>query len=113
MHDIIVEFKDMGPQRISDIHLKPMSLQYPLLFPFGEDGFTLQIPYKCLRKNDYKRKNVTMLEYNAYYLFQRPDESMLLLTSGHLSMQYWVDVYTCLEQNRLNWLRNNQGKLRT
>jgi hypothetical protein len=41
MHDIIVEFKDMGPQRISDIHLKPMYLQYPLLFPFGEDGFTL------------------------------------------------------------------------
>jgi hypothetical protein len=62
MHDIIVEFKDMGSQRISDIHLKPMSLQYPLLFPFGEDGFTLQIPYKCSRKNDYKRKNVTMLE---------------------------------------------------
>jgi hypothetical protein len=22
-------------------------------------------------------------------------------------------VYTCLEQNRLNWLRNNQQKLRT
>jgi hypothetical protein len=22
-------------------------------------------------------------------------------------------VYTFLEQNRLNWLRNNQGKLRT
>jgi hypothetical protein len=83
------------------------------LHPFGEDGFTLQIPYKCVRKNDCKRKNVTMLEYNAYYLSQWPDESMLLLTSGHLSMQYWVDVYTCLEQNRLNWLRNNQGKLRT
>jgi hypothetical protein len=50
-----------------------------------------------------REKNITMLEYNAYYLFQRPNESMLLLTSGHLSMQYWVDVYTCLEQNRLNW----------
>jgi hypothetical protein len=37
---------------------------------------------------------------------------MLQLTSGRLSLQYWVDVYTCLEQNRLNWLRRNQGKLR-
>jgi hypothetical protein len=54
-----------------------------------------------------------MLEYNVYYLFQRPDESMLLLTSGRLSMPYWVDVYTCLEQNGLNWIRQNQGKLRT
>jgi hypothetical protein len=54
-----------------------------------------------------------MLEYNVYYLFQCPDESMSLLTSGRLSLQYWVDVYTCLEQNRLDWLRQNQGKLRT
>jgi hypothetical protein len=50
MRDIIVEFKDMGPQRISDMHPKLMSLQYPLLFPFREDGLTLQIMYKCLRK---------------------------------------------------------------
>jgi hypothetical protein len=56
MRDIIVEFKDMGLQRISDIHPRLMSLQYPLLFPFGEDGFPLQILYKCLWKNDYKRK---------------------------------------------------------
>jgi hypothetical protein len=45
--DIIIDFKDMGPQRISDIHPKLMSLQYPLLFPCGEDGFTLNIPYRC------------------------------------------------------------------
>jgi hypothetical protein len=28
-------------------------------------------------------------------------------------MQYWVIVYMCLEQNRLNWIRQNQGKLRS
>jgi hypothetical protein len=38
---------------------------------------------------------------------------MNLLTSGLLSMQYWVDVHMCLEQNRLNWIWQNQGKLRT
>jgi hypothetical protein len=54
-----------------------------------------------------------MLEYNAYYLMQRPNESMLHLMSGRFSLQYWVDVCTCLEQNRLNWLRCNPGKLRT
>jgi hypothetical protein len=90
-----------------------MALQYPLLFPYGEDDFTIRIPYKCQRKDEYKRKYVTMLEYNAYYLMQRQDESMLHLMSGHLPLQYWVDIYTCLEQNRLNWLRCNQGKLRT
>jgi hypothetical protein len=37
---------------------------------------------------------------------------MNLLTSGCLSMQYFIDVYKCLEQNKLNWIRQNQGKLR-
>jgi hypothetical protein len=38
---------------------------------------------------------------------------MLLLNFGRLSLQFWVDVFTCIEQNRLNWIRHNQGKLRT
>jgi hypothetical protein len=78
-----------------------MVLQHPLLFPYVKDGFTIRIPYECQREDDYKRKYVTMLEYNAYYLMQRPNESMLHLMSGRLSLQYWFDVYTCLEQNRL------------
>jgi hypothetical protein len=111
--DIIVEYKDMVSQRIPEIHPKLMSLQYPLLFPYGEDGFTLQIPYKSEGNKEYKRKYVTMLEYNAYFLHHRSDQSMLLLNSGCLSLQYWVDVFTCIEQNRLNLPRHNQGKLRT
>jgi len=111
--DIVVEYKDMVPQRISEIHPKLMSLQYPLLFPYGEDGFTIEIPYRYKDGKKYKRKYVTMLEFYAYYLHHRPKESMLLLMSGHLSLQFWVDVFTCIEQNRLNWIRHNQGKLRT
>lgn len=111
--DIIVEYKDMVPKRISEIHPKFMAMQYLLLFPYGEDGFTLKIPYNKKEGVTYSREYVTMLEYYAYYLQQRPDQFMLLLTSGHLSLQFWVDVFTCIEQNRLNWIRKNQGKLRT
>jgi hypothetical protein len=54
---IIGEFKDMGPQRISNIYPKLMSLQYHLLFSYGEDGFTLQIPYQFQpRKKDTREK---------------------------------------------------------
>jgi hypothetical protein len=74
----------MGPKRISDIHPKLMSFQYPLLFPYGEDRFTLKILYRSGHADNAKRKYVFMLEYHAYYLFQRPGESMDLLTSGHL-----------------------------
>lgn len=111
--DIVVEYKNMEPQRISEIHPKFMSMQYPLLFPYGEDGFKLEIPYKKTKGGANSRKYVTLLDYYAFYLQQHPDQGMLLLKSGHLSLQFWVDVYTCIEQNRLNWIRHNQGKLRT
>uniref|UniRef100_A0A0A9B5H4 Helitron helicase-like domain-containing protein n=1 Tax=Arundo donax TaxID=35708 RepID=A0A0A9B5H4_ARUDO len=110
--NIIVEFKDMGPQRISNTHPKLMSMQYPLLYPYGEDGFTLEIPYQE-KGAKYKRNYVTMQEYYAYCLHHRREESMALLMSGRLSLQFWVDVFTCIEQSRLNWIRHNQGKLRT
>jgi hypothetical protein len=111
--DIVVEYKNMVPQRISEIHPKLMSMQYPLLFPYGEDGFRLEIPYKKTTRAEKSRKYVTLLEYYAFYLQHRPNQGMLLLMSGHLSLQFWVDVWTCVEQNRLNWIRYNQGKLRT
>ncbi|XP_062186018.1 uncharacterized protein LOC133889557 [Phragmites australis] len=111
--DIIIEFKDMRPQRISETHPKLMSLQYPLLYPYGEDGFKLEIPYKQKEGVTYKRNYVTMHEYYAYYLHHRHQQSIALLMSGHLSLQFWVDVFTCIEQKRLNWIRQNQGKLRT
>ena len=52
--DIVVEYKDMVPQRISEIHPKLMSLQYPLLFPYSEDGFTIEIPYRYKDGKKYK-----------------------------------------------------------
>ncbi|XVF66124.1 hypothetical protein PTKIN_Ptkin10aG0009600 [Pterospermum kingtungense] len=38
--DIIVDHKSLGLQRISDLHPAFMAMQYPILFPYGEDGFT-------------------------------------------------------------------------
>ncbi|GJU93602.1 ribonuclease H-like domain-containing protein, partial [Tanacetum coccineum] len=43
--DIIVNKQDYGPERISELHPVYMVLQYPLLFPYGEDGFQEKIPY--------------------------------------------------------------------
>ncbi|WVZ50301.1 hypothetical protein U9M48_001567 [Paspalum notatum var. saurae] len=42
--DIIVEHKDKQLQRISELHPSFMSMQYPLLFPYGGDGFRAEIP---------------------------------------------------------------------
>ncbi|GKA30053.1 putative helicase [Tanacetum coccineum] len=38
--DIIVDMKDTGPKCVSELHPSYMALQYPLLFPYGEDAMT-------------------------------------------------------------------------
>jgi len=110
--DIVLEYKDMRPKRVSEIHPKFMAMQYPLLFPYGEDGFRPGIKYKEKGISNSK-KYISMLEYYAYRLQQRSNQSMLMLMSGNLSMQFLVDVYACIEQHRLDWIRKNQGALRT
>ncbi|KAL9379457.1 hypothetical protein Peur_027939 [Populus x canadensis] len=41
--DIIIESSSGTLQRISKLHPKFMALHYPLLFPYGEDGFHTDI----------------------------------------------------------------------
>ncbi|GKB72617.1 DNA helicase PIF1, ATP-dependent [Tanacetum coccineum] len=74
--DIIVNKKDSRPKRILQLHLSYMALQYPLLFPYREDG-------------DHDK-----------------------IFGGRLYQQYLVDAYTAIEEQRLSWMRNNQGTLR-
>uniref|UniRef100_A0A453CC78 ATP-dependent DNA helicase n=1 Tax=Aegilops tauschii subsp. strangulata TaxID=200361 RepID=A0A453CC78_AEGTS len=111
--DIIVENKDRQLQRISELHPSFMSMQYPLLFPYGEDGFRPEIELEEKKDVEGKRKYVTMMEYYAYRIQQRLNQSVVLQTSGKLFLQFIVDAATCIEQWRLNWYRMHQGTLRT
>ncbi|GJU90262.1 ATP-dependent DNA helicase PIF1 [Tanacetum coccineum] len=111
--DIVVDRKDTGLQRVSELHPSYMALQYPLLFPYGEDGFHEKIPYHTntgTRKT--KRGYVTMKEYYSYIIHQRPGQGGTLLKGGRLFQQYLVDAYTAVEEQRLKWTRNNQDTLR-
>ncbi|KAG6635928.1 hypothetical protein CIPAW_11G077200 [Carya illinoinensis] len=49
--DIVVEYKEGGLKRINELHPSYMALQYPLLFPYREDGFRLVI----LRRTNHKK----------------------------------------------------------
>ncbi|XVF82525.1 hypothetical protein PTKIN_Ptkin16aG0056400 [Pterospermum kingtungense] len=70
--DIIVDHKSLGLQRISDLHPAFMAMQYPILFPYGEDGFHLDIKYQSTtRKRQTKRGCVTAQEYYAFVIQQR------------------------------------------
>ena len=95
--DIIVETKDKMSQRISELHPSYMSMQYPLLFPYGEDGYRLEIEYENKRGSKGKRKYVTMLEFYAYRIQQRLNQATVLQMSGRLFLQFLVDPATCIE----------------
>ncbi|XP_075088408.1 uncharacterized protein LOC142170407 [Nicotiana tabacum] len=41
--DVIVEHRKKGLQRITDLHPSFMSMTYPLIHPYGEDGYRLGI----------------------------------------------------------------------
>ena len=76
--DIVIHSKKEGLERISDIHPKIMALQYPLLFPHGDDGFHIHLAYGT-GENKKKRKRVliTQKEYYAYKLQVRMNQGIL------------------------------------
>lgn len=49
--DIVVRMNDGFLTKLHETHVAYIPLQYPLLFPFGEDGFREDIPISDLFKN--------------------------------------------------------------
>lgn len=91
-----------------------MALQYPILFPYGEQGFKLKIKYNrsgALRVG--KRDEVTMLEYYAFRLQQRRCEAITLISGGRLFQQYIVDAFASIEENRVRFVIRNNKNLRS
>ncbi|GJQ97538.1 hypothetical protein Tco_0008677 [Tanacetum coccineum] len=83
--DIVVNKNSTGPQRILELHPSYMAMQYPLLFPFGEDGYHENKPYhinKGIRKT--KHGYVTMKEYYVYIIHQQQNQGTTLLIGGRL-----------------------------
>ncbi|KAF8099156.1 hypothetical protein N665_0250s0018 [Sinapis alba] len=109
--DVVVEFKSSALQRISDLHPLLKSLQYPILFPYGEPGYHERIPYQSVDGSRIKRECMTMREYYAYQLQTRLKEGMTLIKYGRLLHLYIVDAYTATEQERLRFISLNQKKL--
>ncbi|XP_013745491.2 uncharacterized protein LOC106448109 [Brassica napus] len=110
--DLVLEYKSSKLQRISDLHPLYMSLQYPLLFPYGEYGYDERIPYHTSENSKIKREYMTMREYYAHQIQTRPSEGMTIIISGKLLHQYIVDSFTATEQERLRFIRLNQKQLR-
>uniref|UniRef100_A0A0R0KEV8 ATP-dependent DNA helicase n=1 Tax=Glycine max TaxID=3847 RepID=A0A0R0KEV8_SOYBN len=111
--DIIVETQNGELQRIHELHPSYLSLQYPLLFPYGEDGYKADILHRSTSSSKKRKRNrLTMRECFAYRLQFKSNEAQTLLHSRKLFQQFIVEGYTMVESIRLSYIRNNQKKLR-
>ncbi|XP_023634290.1 uncharacterized protein LOC17874552 [Capsella rubella] len=111
--DIVIEGRSGNLQRISELHPAYLPLQYPLLFPYGENGYRLGIDIGFIDTDGRKRKTVSMREFYAYRILERYGEASTIVMSGKLFQQFLVDAFTTIESNRLNYIWMNQKKLRT
>ncbi|KAG5003647.1 hypothetical protein JHK84_027903 [Glycine max] len=111
--DIIIEKQSGLLKRIHELHHAYLPLQYPLLYPKGEDGYRLNIPHKDHANiHAAKRKQVTLREYFSYRLQSRTDEAQTILHSRRLFQQWIVDGYCMVESQKLNYVRQHQQQLR-
>ncbi|CAH1447378.1 unnamed protein product [Lactuca virosa] len=82
--DVLIEDRGDGTvRRISELHPSFMALQYPLLFPYGEDGFHLNIPLS----------------------------SKTLHKAGRLFHTFIVDAYVAVLEHDLDWYKRNQSTI--
>ncbi|VFQ97311.1 unnamed protein product [Cuscuta campestris] len=112
--DIIVAKRNGFLQQINETHPTFIPLQYPLLFPFGEDGYHENI---CIREsfflqNNVKHPNVSAREFVAYRIQERENDGGILLLARRLYLQFLVDAYTIVEAQRIQWVKLNQDQLR-
>ncbi|KAF7835684.1 uncharacterized protein G2W53_010543 [Senna tora] len=111
--DIIVEKRLETLQRISELHPLYLPLQYPLLFPRGEDGYREDAVFKfAIFSSTNKEKNLTLRQYFTYILQDRRDQFNIFLRSRKLTQQFIVDGCTMIESQRLLYIRLHQKELR-
>ncbi|GJY66481.1 DNA helicase, partial [Tanacetum coccineum] len=111
--DLIIEEHSHFPQRVNKLHPCYMSLQFPLLFIYGEDGYHKDMKLaNVLGQSTKADKRFSMNMYYSYQMHDRLNHYSLLLRGGKLFQQYIVTAYCAIEQNRLDYIRQKQSDIR-
>ncbi|KAG3109532.1 hypothetical protein PI125_g10848 [Phytophthora idaei] len=108
---IILYAKDHRLFRLFETHATYDPLQYPLLLPYGELGWTYTDTYDgdIVRRN---KRGMSLREHAAYRLYQKCDDQSVLHQGGRLFQQYCVDQRAKCEQEQLRWVAAHQSEIR-
>ena len=106
-HDLVLQKRGGGLHTISDLNPKGMSFHFTLLFPFGTAGWDPNEMH-----SDGKRR-ITTREFYAYHIQVRNNDNFNFLHLACRLFQEWICVaYVIVENQRLNYQRQNQKALR-
>ncbi len=105
--DIVLQKRDGFLKRVSETHRAYDSLQYPLMFPHGSDGYCLNI----LQAGSTTKK-VSCKQYYSYRLMIRSDTFNTLHHFKQIFAQFLVDTFAKMETERLLFIKLNQKQLR-
>ncbi|CAE1331227.1 unnamed protein product [Acanthosepion pharaonis] len=112
--DIVIRYRGGGLRRISETHRSYDCLQYPLLFPYGSDGYHFKTPiYQASSYSMSTSKTVFCRAYYAYMFMVREGKFNHLHRCRQLFLQFAVDMAPKMESERLGFIKLNQSKLRT
>lgn len=115
--DIVVDNVSKGLRRIHETHPLYMPLQYPLIFPKGDYGYEEDIPYSEFEDEEKKsrgsRERIAIREYISFRIQDRDCEFGNIVFARRLLQQFSVDCYTMIEAQRLSYIHNNQGNIRS
>ncbi|RLN46056.1 hypothetical protein BBJ28_00024709, partial [Nothophytophthora sp. Chile5] len=109
--DLLLYTRDHTPTRLFETHAIYDPLQYPLLFPCGELGWTYTDTYAngAIVRN---KRELPLREHVAYRLHPKHGDGSVLHEGGRLFQQYAVDQRAKCEQNNLRWIAANQKDIR-
>uniref|UniRef100_A0A182NCC1 ATP-dependent DNA helicase n=1 Tax=Anopheles dirus TaxID=7168 RepID=A0A182NCC1_9DIPT len=110
--DIVLHRRGHSLQRIAETHRCYDSLQYPIIFPYGEDGFHFNLRQINPLTGANTLKKVSSMDFYRYRLMVREGENKHILHCRQLFHQFVVDMYAKIESERLLFIRRHQQQLR-
>ncbi|KAF7826880.1 uncharacterized protein G2W53_018044 [Senna tora] len=107
--DSIVENRSGFLQRIDELHPLYLPMQYPLLFPYGEDGYQEDILFRDGSiSNSRKQRYLTLRQYIAYKFHDRRREFNMIFKAEKLTHQFIVDAFMIIEAQRTSYIKLNR-----
>nr|GEX58523.1 DNA helicase [Tanacetum cinerariifolium] len=111
-YNIVLEECSGHPQRVKKLHSSHMSLQFPLLFLYGEDGYSKELKLVGGTGTSNADKRLTIKAYYAYFIHDRENSYNYLSRTGRLFQQYVITAFCAIEQNRIDFIHEHQNDIR-